>query len=316
MMKTLQKVGSLQKRDQLRGPEGSSHALKRRYYLRYTSVIPGVLLLLGLSVFPSVYALVVSFQKWTLTDPAGRRFNGLDNYKNIFTNPEFWHTLKITLIFVFLTVLIESLLAYCMALLFFRPMPFHRIMRTLILLPMLTAPIVVGMLARFMLDSQFGIINRFSEIVGLGRHDFLSGLNTAFPVIIFVDIWQWTPFLFLIFLAAMQSVPEELIEAAKLDGASRVEIIKNIFLPLMKYSLIVGMTLRLIDSFRVYDLIYATTRGGPINLTSTMSWSIYDSGFKVLNVGFASAYSWIFLITVLLVSGIFLRQLSKESEEQ
>ena len=315
-MKTLQKVGSLQKRDQLRGPEGSSHALKRRYYLRYTSVIPGVLLLLGLSVFPSVYALVVSFQKWTLTDPAGRRFNGLDNYKNIFTNPEFWHTLKITLIFVFLTVLIESLLAYCMALLFFRPMPFHRIMRTLILLPMLTAPIVVGMLARFMLDSQFGIINRFSEIVGLGRHDFLSGLNTAFPVIIFVDIWQWTPFLFLIFLAAMQSVPEELIEAAKLDGASRVEIIKNIFLPLMKYSLIVGMTLRLIDSFRVYDLIYATTRGGPINLTSTMSWSIYDSGFKVLNVGFASAYSWIFLITVLLVSGIFLRQLSKESEEQ
>lgn len=316
MMKTLQKAGSLRKRDQSGGPEGSSHALKRRYYLRYVSVIPGMLLLLVLSVFPSIYALVVSFQKWTLTDPAGRRFNGLDNYKNIFTNPEFWHTLKITLIFVFLTVLIESFLAYCMALLFFRPMPFHRIMRTLILLPMLTAPIVVGMLARFMLDSQFGIINRFSEIVGLGRHDFLSGLNTAFPVIIVVDIWQWTPFLFLIFLAAMQSVPEELIEAAKLDGASRVEIIKNIFLPLMKYPLIVGMTLRLIDSFRVYDLIYATTRGGPINLTSTMSWSIYDSGFKVLNVGFASAYSWIFLITVLLVSGIFLRQLSKENEER
>jgi multiple sugar transport system permease protein len=111
-------------------------------------------------------------------------------------------------------------------------------------------------------------------------------------------------------------VPEELIEAAKLDGASRFEIIKNIFLPLMKYPLIVGMTLRLIDSFRVYDLIYATTRGGPINLTSTMSWSIYDSGFKVLNVGIASAYSWLFLITVLLVSGIFLRQLSKENEER
>lgn len=315
-MKTLQKAGSLRKRDQLRVPEGSSHALKRPYYLRYASVIPGMLLLLGLSVFPSIYALVVSFQKWTLTDPAGRRFNGLDNYKDILTNPEFWHTLKITLIYVFLTVLIESILAYGMALLFFRPMPFHRIMRTLILLPMLTAPIVVGMLARFMLDSQFGIINRFSEIIGLGRHDFLSGLNTAFPVIIAVDIWQWTPFLFLIFLAAMQSVPEELIEAAKLDGGSRLQIVKNIFLPLMKYPLIVGMTLRLIDSFRVYDLIYATTRGGPINLTSTMSWSIYDSGFKVLNVGFASAYSWIFLFTVLLVSGIFLRQLSKENKER
>ena len=316
MLKTLHKSGSHAKRVKNNIYEGSSRAPKRLHYGRYISIIPGVLLLLGLSVFPSIYALVVSFQKWILTDPSGRRFNGLDNYKNILTNPEFWHTLKITLIFVFLTVLIESLLAYCIALLFFRPMPFHRIMRTLILLPMLTAPIVVGMLSRFMFDSQFGIINRFSEIIGLGRHDFLSGLNTAFPVIIAVDIWQWTPFLFLIFLAAMQSVPEELIEAAKLDGASRFEIIKNIFLPLMKYPLIVGMTLRLIDSFRVYDLIYATTRGGPINLTSTMSWSIYDSGFKVLNVGMASAYSWLFLITVLLVSGIFLRQLSKENEER
>ncbi len=296
--------------------EGSSRAPKRVHSGRYLAIIPGVLLLLGLSVFPSVYALIVSFQKWILTDPNGRHFNGLDNYKDILLGSEFWHTLKITLLFVILTVVIESLLAYGIALIFFRPMPFHRVMRALILLPMLTAPIVVGMLARFMFDSQFGIINRFTEIIGLGRHDFLSGLNTAFPVIIIVDIWQWTPFLFLIFLAAMQSVPEELIEAAKLDGASKFEVIKNIFLPLMKYPLLVGITLRLIDSFRVYDLIYATTRGGPINLTSTMSWSIYDSGFKVLNIGIASAYSFLFLITVLIVSGIFLRQLSKENEER
>jgi len=165
-----------------------------------------------------------------------------------------------------------------------------------------------------MLDSQFGIINKLSESLGLGRHDFLSGLNTAYPTIIVVDIWQWTPFLFLIFLAAMQSVPEELIEAVKLDGASRLQIIAYIFIPLMKYPIIVGVTLRLIDSFRVYDLIYATTRGGPINLTSTMSWSIYDSGFKILNIGLASAYSWIFLIVVLVVSGVFLKRLAKGSE--
>jgi multiple sugar transport system permease protein len=112
----------------------------------------------------------------------------------------------------------------------------------------------------------------------------------------------------------MQSVPEELIEAVKLDGASRFQIIMNIFIPLMKYPIIVGVTLRLIDSFRVYDLIYATTRGGPINLTSTMSWSIYDSGFKVLNIGLASAYSWIFLIVVLAVSATFLKKLAKGSE--
>ena len=314
MSKTLQKVSPPKWWLGKRGTEGSLHASRKGGINHYLSIFPGIFLLLALSVFPSIYALVVSFQKWILTDPAGRRFNGVNNYKDILSNPEFWHTLKITLLFVVLVVSIEAILAYCLALLFFRPMPFHQLMRTLILLPMLTAPIVVGMLARFMLDSQFGIINKFSESLGLGRHDFLSGLNTAFPTIIVVDIWQWTPFLFLIFLAAMQSVPEELIEAVKLDGASRFQIIMNIFIPLMKYPIIVGVTLRLIDSFRVYDLIYATTRGGPINLTSTMSWSIYDSGFKVLNIGLASAYSWIFLIVVLAVSATFLKKLAKGSE--
>jgi multiple sugar transport system permease protein len=313
-MKTLQTESSLEKSNSLSRAEGSSRARKNLHLKRYTSLMPGVLLLLALSVFPSIYALVVSFQKWILTDPKGRKFNGLENYQDLLGNPAFWHSLRVTLTFVFLTVVIESILAYLLALTFFRPMPFHRVMRTLILVPMLTAPIVVGMLARFMFDSQFGIINTFSESLGLGRHDYLSGLNSAFLTIVIVDIWQWTPFLFLIFLAAMQSVPEELIEAVKLDGASRIQIIRHIFIPLMKYPIIVGVTLRLIDSFRVYDLIYATTRGGPINLTSTMSWSIYESGFKILNVGVASAYSVVFLVTVLLVSGAFLKKLSKESD--
>jgi len=311
-MKTLQIESSVANGNSLNRAEGSSRARKNLHLQRYTSMMPGILLLLALSIFPSIYALVVSFQRWILTDPKGRKFIGFENYQDLLGNPAFWHSLRVTLTFVLLTVVIESILAYVLALIFFRPMPFHRIMRTLILVPMLTAPIVVGMLARFMFDSQFGIINTFSESLGLGRHDYLSGLNSAFLTIVIVDIWQWTPFLFLIFLAAMQSVPEELIEAVKLDGASRIHIITHIFIPLMKYPIIVGITLRLIDSFRVYDLIYATTRGGPINLTSTMSWSIYESGFKILNVGVASAYSAVFLVTVLLVSGVFLKKLSKE----
>ena len=313
-MKTLQVDRTPKKWNDLSRTEGSSRAPKNRHLSRYISIFPGIALLLALSVFPSLYSIVVSFQKWVLTDPKGREFNGIDNYKELLTNPDFWHSLRVTLTFVLLTVLIESVLAYMLALLFFRPMPFHRLMRTLILVPMLTAPIVIGMLSRFMFDSQFGIINSFSESLGLGRHDFLSGLHSAFFTLVAVDIWQWTPFLFLIFLAAMQSVPEELIEAVKLDGASRLQIITHIFIPLMKYPIIVGVTLRLIDSFRVYDLIYATTRGGPINLTSTMSWSIYESGFKILNIGLASAYSVIFLVTVLVVSSFFLRKLAKESD--
>lgn len=307
--------------------EGSSHdhakkdvkmKIKERASKRkiYYSMIPGISLLAALSLFPSIYSLWVSIQRWNLSDPLNRKIVGLSNYHRLLTDAEFWYSLKITLIFVVAVVAIESVFAYFLALLFFRPMPFHRLMRTLILLPMLTAPIVVGMLMRFMLDPQFGIITHLSEVAGFGSVDFLGTPTTALLSLILVDVWQWTPFLFLIFLAAMQGIPEELIEAAKLDGAKRMHLVWHLFLPLMKYPLIVGITLRIIDSFRVYDLIYATTRGGPINATTTMSWSIYDSGFKLFNVSLASAYSWLLLIVVVVITSRFLKVLARESSEK
>ena len=117
-------------------------------------------------------------------------------------------------------------------------------------------------------------------MLGIGPIDFLGSTSLALPTLIAIDVWQWTPFLFLIFLAAMQGIPEDVIEASKLDGASWPSIVWHQFLPLLMYPILVGLALRVIDAFRVYDIVYMTTRGGPIDVTSTMSWQIYDLGFR------------------------------------
>ncbi len=136
-----------------------------------------------------------------------------------------------------------------------------------------------------------------------------ASTSLALPTLIVIDVWQWTPFLFLILLAAMQGIPEEVIEAARIDGASWPRIIWHMFLPLLQYPILVGLALRVIDAFRVYDLVYMTTRGGPIDVTSTMSWQIYDVGFRSFNMSYAAAFSWLLLILVMVTVSAMMRRI-------
>ncbi|CAN5250573.1 sugar ABC transporter permease [soil metagenome] len=270
---------------------------------------PGLLFLAAIAVYPTIYSLVVSLTQWRLTTGEDPRFVGFDNYVNLLTDGSFWNSVRVTLVFVISAVAIEFVLAFALALLFFRAFPGDKIMRTLILLPMLCAPVVVGLLARFSLEPNFGIVNQLLRSVGLPTTEFLGSPQLALPTLIAIDVWQWTPFLFLIFLAAMQGLPEEIIEASKLDGASWPRIIWHQFLPLLKYPIMVGILLRLIDSFRVYDIVFMTTRGGPIDVTSTMSWQIYDVGFRSFTISYAAAYSWLLLLLVLLAVNFLIRRM-------
>jgi len=280
-----------------------------RFNRHHIPMGPGIAILLALSIYPTIYSLFVAFHRFNLTDPADRKFVGFKNFKTILMSAPFWHSLRVTLVFMILAVAIEFVLAFALALVFFRPMPLHRTMRTLILIPMLSAPIVIGLLGRFIFDAQFGIVNTLLQNLGLGRHTFFDRPGVAFYTMVGMDIWQWTPFLFLILLAAMQGIPEDLLDAAKLDGANRFKIVRHIFVPLLLYPILVGLTLRVIDAIRVYDIIYATTRGGPIDATSTMSWNIYDMGFKNFDVDYSSAYSWLLLIIVLILINRFLKRI-------
>lgn len=289
-------------------PPGPARRPRRRL-LQYSSMWPGLIVLAVFALYPAIYSAVISLYDWNLQAPDERTFVGLKNYQELLSDGAFWRSVRVTLVFVAFSAGLEFVIAFGLGLIFFRGLPGDRVMRALILMPMLVAPVVVGLLARFSLEPTFGIVNQILRDVGLGTHDFLGDPSLALPTLIAIDVWQWTPFLFLVLLAAMQGVPEEVIEAAKIDGASWPRIIWHMFLPLLQYPILVGLALRVIDAFRVYDLVYMTTRGGPIDATSTMSWQIYDVGFRTFNLSYAAAFSWLLLILVMVTVSVMMRRI-------
>lgn len=294
-------------------PSGAPGGRRPKKLGRYLAMSPGLLFLAAISLYPTLYSLVVSFMRWNLSSGEAARFAGIDNFVDLLTDGLFWNSVRVTLVFVFFSVLIELVLTFGLALLFFRGFPGDKLLRALIMMPMLCAPVVVGLLARFSLEPTYGIVNQLMRSIGLPTTEFLGNVDLALPTLIAIDVWQWSPFLFLILLAAMQGLPEEVIEASKIDGASWPRIIWHQFLPLLRYPILVGVLLRLIDSFRVYDIVYMTTRGGPVDATSTMSWQIYNVGFRAFNISYAAAFSWLLLLLVLLAVNSLIRRMVARS---
>jgi multiple sugar transport system permease protein len=283
-------------------------------YRNFLPLLPGMLFLLAIAVYPTFYSLVISFLRWNLTDPAGMEFGGLHNYALLLSDESFWHSLLVTGVFVAATVTLELALGLAIALLFFRRFPGDKFMRALILLPMVVAPVVVGLLWRYMVNVNFGVVNYLLSVIGIRRIDFLGDPSWALATLILIDVWQWTPFMFLILLAALQGIPEDILEAARVDGANPVQILFYHMLPLMRYPIAVAVVLRLIDAFRVYDIIFMTTRGGPVDVTQTLSWQIYDAGFSSFDMGYSAAYSWLMLIVVLVVTTLVLRIMMRKED--
>jgi multiple sugar transport system permease protein len=287
---------------------------RRKRLLLLSPMVPGVLFLAVFAIYPSVYSLVISFFRWNLNDPLGKRFADIHNYRLLVKDPAFWHSVRVTLEYVASVTVLEFGLGLGLALLFFRSFPGDKFLRALLILPMVVAPVVVGLLWRYMLNVQFGVVNYIVDLLGFSRVDFLGDPSWALPTLILVDVWQWTPFIFLIMLAALQGIPEDILEAARVDGAKPVRIFFEHMLPLLRYPIAVAVALRMIDAFRVYDFIFMTTRGGPIDKTSTLSWQIYDAGFKSFDIGYASAYSWLMLILVVVVITVFLRIMLRKED--
>lgn len=291
--------------------QGSRWRIPRPYLV----MLPALLFLLAVAIVPLIYSLVVSLLRFNLMNLDRTGFVGLRNFELILSSPDFWNSLVVTIQFVVMAVGLELVLGLALALVLSRDVPGISFFRSFILVPLALAPVVVGLLWRFMLNTESGVLNWFISLFGIPRTDFLSNTRLALPVIALVDVWQWTPFMFLILLAAIQALPQEPFEAAAIDGASTWETIFHITLPMLRYPILVAVLLRTIDAFRVYDLIFMMTRGGPINVTDTLSWSVYNVGFRNFNMGYAAALSWIILIIVTVVVAVFVRLLAGRAEE-
>lgn len=255
--------------------------------------------------YPLLYMIWGSFRRWSPSQQIGEtEFVGLRNYISLWNDPNFAESMGVTLKFAVSVVTIEMLLGVGLALLLDRNIRGMSVLRTLFILPMMIAPVVVGLMWRYMYHPTIGTFNRFFDMIGVDRVDWL-GQNALMSVII-ADIWQWTPFIFILSLAALQSLPQSALEASRIDGATGWQQIWHIKIPLMMPVLIVTCLLRLIDAFKVLEVILVMTEGGPGLSTEILALRISRTATEFRELGVAAAMSnYLLILLMLLTAAMF-----------
>jgi multiple sugar transport system permease protein len=293
-------------------PGGSPRLSDRGLAVAFIS--PALLLLLGMSVFPLLWALYLSFTDYSATRATGAEFVGFDNYTTILTSSEVHTRALTTLVYVVGAVLLQTVLGFSIAYLISRRTRGRGALTTLFLVPMMLSPVVVGLFWKFMLDAQFGVINSMLGSLGFGQVEWLTRQRTALFSLIIVDTWQWTPFIMLIALAGLTAVPAYLYEAASIDRASEWFRFRHITLPMVWPLLLIAVMFRAIEAFRLFDLVYILTSGGPGVSTETLSFHVYKVAFLGFNTGTASAYGILMVLVVIVLAQFYLRYLNKLKE--
>lgn len=269
----------------------------------YMFLAPAALVLAVALFYPICYMIYASFLDWNPSQRIGEaEFVGIRNYVKLFGDPNFRESLWVTLKFAGIVVTLEMIIGVGLALLLDRNIRGMSVLRTLFILPMMIAPIVVGLMWRYMYHPTVGIFNKTLTSWGLEPIPWLSDGSWAFASVIIADIWQWTPFIFILSLAALQSLPSSAIEASKIDGATGWQQIFYIKLPLMLPVLIVTLLLRLIDSFKVLEVILVMTNGGPGLSTEILSLRINRTASEFRELGEAAAMSNLLLIVLLILT--------------
>ena len=271
----------------------------------YVFMAPAVIIMGLALLYPLGYMIYGSFRAW---DPSQNisetEFVGLKNYITLFFDPAFRESLSVTLTFAFAVVTAELAIGVGLALLLDRNIRGMSVLRTLFILPMMIAPVVVGLMWRYMYHPTVGTINRTLKSMGLEGVDWLC--QHALLSVIIADIWQWTPFIFILSLAALQSLPRSALEAAKIDGATGWQQIRYIKLPLMMPVLIVTGLLRLIDAFKVLEVILVMTEGGPGLSTEIIALRISRTATEFRELGVAAAMSnYLLILLLILTLGMF-----------
>lgn len=261
-------------------------------------------------LYPLVFSLQTSFESYQLARPEEREFIGLDNYLWTIQSPNFLNSITVTLVFTAAAVTLEFLLGLALALLVNREFRGQGLVRTMLMLPLFLTPSVVGLLFVRLYYPGDGLVPLFLSLFGLDNNFPLLGTRaTALPAIILMDVWRTTPFMFLVLLAGLQSLPQEVIEAAQIDGASPWQILKGVTLPLLMPLILVALTIRGMDAFREFDTFMLLTGGGPGQATEVISMMAYILAFRAYDIGRASAVAWVILILVLIFSVFFVKKL-------
>jgi multiple sugar transport system permease protein len=272
-------------------------------------LLPSVMLLFVILVGPFTYMVWTSLTDLSFALPnRDGNFLGLDNYRRLIRDdPIFWHSFWLTLKFVLFVVLIEFLLGFALALLLFHFIQRRRFLLTLLLVPMMVAPVAVGLIWKLLLQGDFGMVTYYLRKVGLLdlRSALFSNADAVLPTIIAIDVWQWTPFVTLVMLAGLMSLPREPYEAAIMDGAGPVQRFRDVTLPLLRPIIALVLLLRGIDAFKEFDKVFILTGGGPGIATELLSIYTYRVNFKSWDLGYGSACAFMVYLVVLILCAVF-----------
>jgi multiple sugar transport system permease protein len=266
-------------------------------HIKYKLILPLVFLLSGIMFYPLIFSIWLSFQDYRLTRINDVQFVGFENFGLIATDPSFLNAMGNTISFVVSAVIFELILGLSLALLVQKLVIFQGAVRSILLAPMFITPIAVGLMFRFLLNSEIGIIPFYLLKFGVSLDWF--GPELALFSIVLIDVWQWTPFMLLMFLAGLEALPKTPFEAARVDGAGRWLTFCSITLPMLRPVLVVALIIRALDAFKVFEYVFAITRGGPGNSTETIMYYIYQTGFRFFRMGEAAAASILLIIFIL-----------------
>jgi multiple sugar transport system permease protein len=274
----------------------------------YALILPAYLVLGAILIYPSVYNIWLSFWSWRLTAPHLAKFVGLDNYVRLLTvNPDFWGVTRFTLGFTVATIALEFVLGLVSALLLYGLVRGRRLLTSFLLTPYMVAPIAVGLGWRLMWDRDIGVVNFAIGIIGLAKVNWLAETWPAFWAVVLTEVWRSTPFVTMILLAGLTALPNDVFEAAHVDGANRWQTFRRITFPLILPPLVVSLMFQTIFKLRVFDIPYILTEGGPG--TSTMPYGLFIQRiyFRYFDVGNAAAVSVVLLLLGSVIAFFYLR---------
>jgi len=277
-------------------------------YQPWLFLAPALILVVVVTIYPFAYSLYISFHDVELTNIRKVPFVGFENYLKLLSDRAFHLSLLRSIYFVVGTVAGSFIVGFGLALLLDLEVKGMVVLRSLIIVPMVVTPVSIGLTWRMMYSNQIGVINYVLGLVGLPQPLWIQSPDTALISVMLVDIWEWSPFMFLILLAGLRSLPVSPSESARVDGANAWQRFIFLTLPMMKPVIIVALILRTVDAMRIFDQVFVMTRGGPVQATDLFSLFLYRVGFKHSHISYAAALSWILLLLSTLLLVLFVRQ--------
>lgn len=287
--------------------------LKDKHYL-FLFLAPAIIGLAILSLYPLIFSVKSSFFAWDLIKPGSEKsFVGFTNYTTIFKSVAFWKAVAVTFEYTALSVSFSMVFGTAMAFLFYQDLFGTWLVRTLVIAAMVLSPVIVGTTWRLLYSPDFGLINYFLDVIGIGGRAFLAQQNTVIPALVATDVWEWSPLIMVIVLAAIQGLPDDVYEASRIDGASSFQSFIHITIPLLKPALLLALLIRTMDCFRTFDTIFAMTGGGPGTASQTLNILMYNTGFEYFQISKVASMAMISLIIITVICLVLVKAIRRDS---